>query len=1521
MNTTLQKLILICSLLFVVSRATAVDYYFSNEIGNDFRSSSQAQNPDTPWKSIDKLNAIFSSLSPGDAVYFRRGEVYFGTIRINKGGSAGSPIKIDAYGSGSKPIITSFARVNGWRSIGNGRYESINSFPNIESNVVSINGQLYERGRYPNSDEDNGGYLTITSKSGNSSVSSNELSTSENFSGGEVVIRKNQWVIDRHFINWHSGNTINYAGTGNYFPSEGFGFFIQNHLSTLDKFGEWFYNQNRKLVVYFGNSNPNNFEVEMGTSKNILVKVNNESNVLVQNLHFKGSTNDAIYMVDGRDVTINNVEVDFAGENGINLVNVQNIRITNCNINSSLNNGILLKSNNNNSVIKDNVIENTFPFSGGVQNENGNGNGIFANGDNILIENNVLRQSGFNGVDFKGNDITIKNNLVEGYCLLKNDCGGVYTYGGQSVRTFRNLTIEGNIIVGGNSTNNGTPHHKSQTVKSQSSGIFLDDNANGLTIIGNTTADNQYAGIKIQNSFNINVNGNTFYDSYAATRIINSERAADTRNVNFTNNVLFSMQIDQTSYSIRSFKNDITNFGFFNNNYFARPLGDDHSIYTSYLVNGDWVLEVDNLDSWNQRSNKDWSSSLFEQNAIDQFKFNGYTGGLLYDNVSFNNGITGFNCSDCSQSWDANGINGGSAKIQNTVSGSSAARVRINSVIKDKNYVVKFKAKSNVKRFLRLALRYAGSPWEIISPSTTIEVGTGVAEYSVLIKPYDNVEEPVLMFISEEGNWEYWIDDLEIREADVEIVNPDNVFLFEYNPSKTQKSIPLNGTFKDVKGNTYSESINIEPYGSVLLVRTSEADNPIQNFTQEINIISPGSNSNFNVGQEIIIEAQVSPNNENISKVEFYSDDQLIGSATEQPYKLSWNSGGEKTHQITAVIVNDNNEYVAVSESVPVTINPNNQVDDGNSTETFALHVNVGSDQEEIYDGKNFVPLQNTNIQTGNFKNSVFLKNPEGSIFKTDSYSSELNYKIPVPNGFYTVQTFHQEVYFGIHTGGGEGIRVFDILIEDQNKYQDLDLYALNRNQVVVLTFENIQVRDGYLDLNLIASKNNSLLSGFSVIKEENPTSEPVASAKFINVGGDTDESYNGDVFVSDFTDNYFSASQIYGVASVSQQPIFQSTRYAKNLVYKIPVENGFYQVKTYHIENYFGVINPSAGAGIRVFDIFIQNLLVKKDLDLYAYNTNKEITMVFDDIEVQNGELIIELNASGNNALLAGIAIIPTGVINDEMDDYSYFINTGSDISTEYNGVNFVAENSLIPIPANSRPYIVPNSSSIQMYQSHRYGKSLNYEFPVPDGKYTVVTYHNESYFGEIISNSGPNVRVFDISIEGQEVKSDVDLYKENSNNPVAFRFEEIQVSDGILNLNLNAQVNNALLSGVAVFPSLRNNLGNANLRQIIAEVDEMEILSEMNSSGIQDNYENKLYPNPATTSAILQIGQDLGNFYISIHNFNGQLINYFDSQILLNAQGNYEIPVSQLKQGVYIITLSSETDIYDRLRLTVTP
>ncbi|WP_375585489.1 hypothetical protein [Cyclobacterium xiamenense] len=268
-------LIAIFSLL-VISASSAADYHFSNERGDDSRSFAQAQNPDTPWKSIEKLNAIFPSLQPGDKVLLRRGETFFGTVVMTSSGASGRPITIGAYGSGADPIITSFVTLSDWKSIGNGIYEAGHPMlKNKPTTLVAFNDRDREMGRYPNSDTANKGYLTYEKTSWNS-ITDNELSSWPNWTGAEVVIRKIYWILDRHKITSHSGNTINYAtnpGTP-YQPKAEFGYFIQNHVRTLDQLGEWYYDVNAaKLKVFFGSDRPSSHSVQIAVLDNLLTQV------------------------------------------------------------------------------------------------------------------------------------------------------------------------------------------------------------------------------------------------------------------------------------------------------------------------------------------------------------------------------------------------------------------------------------------------------------------------------------------------------------------------------------------------------------------------------------------------------------------------------------------------------------------------------------------------------------------------------------------------------------------------------------------------------------------------------------------------------------------------------------------------------------------------------------------------------------------------------------------------------------------------------------------------------------------------------------------------------------------------------------------------------------------------------------------------------------------------------------------------------------------------------------------------
>src|SRR6187549_2607541 len=189
-------------LLCLCGYANATNYYFSST-GND---GAAGTSPTTAWQTISKFNSFFSSLQPGDSVLFRRGDSFSGAMNISRSGASSSPIIIGAYGSGAKPVITGLATVSGWTNSGN-TWTSNNAVSTLSRvNIVVINNVNTAMGRWPNT-----GYSTIDSHSGNYSITDNSLPASPNWTGAEVVIRRNRWTIDRSSISSHSGNTINYS--------------------------------------------------------------------------------------------------------------------------------------------------------------------------------------------------------------------------------------------------------------------------------------------------------------------------------------------------------------------------------------------------------------------------------------------------------------------------------------------------------------------------------------------------------------------------------------------------------------------------------------------------------------------------------------------------------------------------------------------------------------------------------------------------------------------------------------------------------------------------------------------------------------------------------------------------------------------------------------------------------------------------------------------------------------------------------------------------------------------------------------------------------------------------------------------------------------------------------------------------------------------------------------------------------------------------------------------------------------
>ncbi|SHN02783.1 Por secretion system C-terminal sorting domain-containing protein [Cyclobacterium lianum] len=1643
----MKKLISILLLLLVTIAIPAVShgasYYFSQQNGNDSRSFSQAQNPDTPWKSIEKLNAIFPSLKPGDKVLFRRGETFFGTIVMSNSGTSTSPIVIGAYGSGDMPVITGLVDIKNWKSVGNGIYESVQSGLKAQAtNMVVINDKDKEMGRYPNSDSKNKGYLTYESTGWNS-ITDKDLSSWPNWTGAEVVIRKIYWILDRHKITSHSGNTIKYASNSEtaYQPKAEFGYFIQNHIKTLDQEGEWYYDaKNAKINVFFGSESPSQNKVQVATLNSLLTQVKRVDYVTIENLYFKGANSNAIELSTGKNIIIRNSKVAFAGVNGINAEGNHNLLLENNAVLNIHNSGLELKSCDH-AVIKNNLIQDIQLLPGMGKSGDGSGFGIFSPNDDNLIEGNRIINSGYVGIRFGGNNSEVKNNFINNFNKTKNDGGGIYVYTGNSNETFYNRKVIGNIILNGHGVVEGT-NIRSALAKPQSEGIYLDDNTTGVEVAYNTIAHISSKGIYLHNARQNKIHNNLIYNSTYQLFFRNDHMGADIRNNSVENNIFFSQRGEQNNLNLSSIKNDLSQMAGFSNNVYANPLTDNYRIINKYNMGTSYEkTRILDLDGWKALYGKDYGSKIHPVN-IPSYEINSLIGKNKYSNEGFDGHADYVTVKNGKTSWVKDSkLDNGALRV--TGSGTFEINVSIGKIVEGKNYLVKFSGIGNKDFAGKAYFRQKFSPWRTISAVSAVEFNSARNEYEILLTPATSSDETVLMFKFENvSSADFQLDNLSVYEADLRLTNPDDKIFFAYNDEAKEKSFSLAGEYVDMHGKTYSGSVKIAPYRSIILIKTSDNKISQPEPIQQARVIIPEYGSGMIEGDDLAITLEVDAGREpEVEKVNYYYCEKLISSETDTPLASTWKSVPYGSHYIYAeavdiygrtvfsdsvaiqvkkenvlpvinfvdpledltietqqsiqikgsaidldgtvaqvnLLVNgrkvdtstsspyefswesseagmytlalqviDNDGGVGVSGQVKITVNnmlgetgsvPSEPIaspgEDLNLEPQFSLFVNLGTQKEVSYQEKSFQGEQlvagDIIGKTYTYSNTKFAE----PLFQTERNGEDFMIAVDLPNDTYTVTTYHNELYFG-QSGptARQGRRIFDIAIEGVEVKKNFDIYVSSNNQPTALTFRNVEVKDGKLDLRLAASANRATISGLSIVSETETkeSAYELTPVMRLKTGYYRVVNYDGEDYTPDYNLGYFSPSSTYTNRKASNDKLFQNARTAEVLKYSIPVENGTYTIKTFHNELYYGNGGPQGVAGGRVFDISIENKLVKDDFDLFVENNNKQTILTFENIQVADGVLNLDMVASKNRATISALAIYKaTGTkTTSEVTNHAFYINAGGDTDETVSGDKYLAEGNNQSY-YNKASYRFENTSASRekLFQTERNGSDLRYSIPVPNGSYTVLTLHNELWFGLEGPSARAGRRVFDINLEGQLVKSDFDIYLENRNAPTILAFENVEVKDGILDLKMIAKENRASISGIAIIgTSAKSGIAGANLRgyremfgrgykeMIGRGYKEMDIYLDepMGNS-------TRIFPNPAKEKTTVELGQEIGQGRVLIHNMSGQLVGQYELDWIRTAGNQYTVPLDNLSQGMYLISITDDQTVVDKQRLIVSP
>ncbi len=1528
MNTVLYKVILCCTLLLAGLPVNAANYYFSNETGDDSRSFSQAQNAATPWKTISKLNSVISSLNPGDKVFFRRGDSFYGTIRVNVSGNAGAPITFGAYGSGPDPIITAMVRLSNWQSVGNGVYEASDSrLPYNRVNMVAINDNPQEMGRYPNSNTSNKGYLTYESHSGNRSITDNQLSSSPNWSGGEVVIRKVYWITDRHRISSHSGSTLNYSSNSDtsYEPRAGYGYFIQNHPSTLDRYGEWYYNSStRKMRVYFG-SDPGATRVEVSSSDFIVQNTGSAKHIRFENLQFKGANRNAFQFESGNDIKIVNCKIDLSGEDGLFLAGVSNLVVENSEVNHSNNVGMNIKISDG-AIIRGNTIQNTYVFPGHGRSGDNVGLAIFSDGDDNLIEYNEIKKTGYIGIRFGGHNSQVKSNYIDGFCITKNDGGGIYSYQGK-YDNFKNRKISNNIIINGVGVKEGTTI-KNHVDKPQAEGIYLDDNVTDVEVSGNTIAHITSKGIYVHNTDNIRIINNTIYDSDNLIFLRNDLMGNPLSNTTIENNKLLAKDAFQNFVYVYTLFDDVADLATFNYNKYSAPFSDNFRFKVRYNANSsNEANKFFDLKGWQRMYNKDWSSKTGTQ-LSDLYQISKKIGSNRYSNGTFDRNVDYISCSDCSRSWDSGKLDGGSLKI--STKGTSQTSLSVGSIKKGRYYLLKFSAVADKTIPISFYLRQGGSPWYTLSSEHKVGIDWQKSDNEILIQSLADMESTrLVMEIGTGETGELWLDNLELYEVEASVVRPEDKVLFEKNPTRLEKSFSTSGGFVGLVNEWLSPTQKIAPYSSLLLLKSGSGVIEQELPEPTVSLTKPESNQSGEEGQTIIIEASAAVQGGEIAQVDFYNGSNKLGSANTAPFTFVWEKAPSGTHNLSAVAIADNGQE-ASSQTISFSITSTPR---STKPETFSTYfINAGGKEDADWNSMSF---SGENFTNNFYNSSKVFEEPMASsypLFQTERYGENLSYAIPVPNGTYYIYTLHNELWFGKQgPNGQEGQRVFDISIENTKVKDDFDLYKENGNQPMALRFEGVSVNDGELNLDFASSFDNATVSG--IIISQNPINIPedlkagaapppaetsgYSDYLMINTGSRDDVTFDGKQFVSDYNTNYFSSYSANFNYTVEGESLFQTERYGRNMSIRIPVENGTYQVKTYHNELWFGSFGPSSGVGKRVFDISIEGILKKDNFDIYAEKSNTPTILTFNDIEVTDGWLELDFSASSDNVTLSGLYIgKASGTPNSgsvKTQQEPIFLNAGTYNEATYNGQLYTGDRNT-DYANTSKVNFNFSVNGSEMFLTERYSRTLDYSIPLENGTYTVITYHNELWFGSYGPPASSGNRVFDINIEGNRVKSNFDIYQESANKPTTLTFRSVKVGDGILDISMIATADNATVAGIAVIPE--GDSFASNLRMATDESAQRQAAME---TGTEQRPITSVYPNPASYQATVSIGEDVSVREISIQSTSGALVKSIDPKSASDGYGSYALPLEGLQSGIYIVTVSDGGNWTKKMKLIV--
>jgi parallel beta-helix repeat protein len=589
MRACFVVLLLLISSFISIHAAT---YYVSTS-GND---ANAGTNQNQPWKTLEKVNSF--NFSPGDQILFRRGDEWRGILTVKNSGTTSNPIVFGSYGTGAKPKIYGSEIIIGWSHHSGNIYKATVMF---QVGQVFLNGARTRAARYP--DE---GYLYITSVQDSVRFTSESLDADINYTGAKWFGRTRYYFGVLRDVVASTSKTLTLKEDPHKGLSPNIGFFLMNKLEFLTRPGEWFYDEaDNTLYLWTPNGDtPASYTIS-GSGYPNGISINNVNYITIEGLDFREQNDNGISIRGGNNIKTENNDIFYPDQYGIyadggSFHSVKKNKITNAN-----GGGMLMWIKN--SQISDNFIDKTAVFSEiglkGTTAPNG-GSGAEISGEGNTIEYNIIDNSNYNGLFYRGESL-IQYNYINNSCLYKDDGGAIYTNTSGSRGRIRYNIVENSI---------GNPEGFIST-RSMAEGIYIDEIAENVIVEYNTIKNCGNSGIKLHHVGNIQVRNNNIMSArygFFCNKYVGTPSS-------ITNNtVLLTSASDD--YEPRQLFARVSNYNAnFNYNTYVNPYASSGVFRESVYMN---------FDQWKSATNHD-ANSKFDGTSLAP----GETYEMFYNNT------------------------------------------------------------------------------------------------------------------------------------------------------------------------------------------------------------------------------------------------------------------------------------------------------------------------------------------------------------------------------------------------------------------------------------------------------------------------------------------------------------------------------------------------------------------------------------------------------------------------------------------------------------------------------------------------------------------------------------------------------------------------------------------------------------------------------------------------------------------------------------------------------------------------